>query len=106
MTNMFRVLAVDAYLRAEQTIKAEQSNVARMTVRYLANSNDANLLDVLKETIADDLEIDTESLTLVPFYENDDQWGIYAKYSDKYDDYCTEVSAKTIYKFAWNLCSF
>lgn len=106
MTNLFRVLAVDAYLKSVETIKAEQTSVARMTVRYLANTDDANLLDALKETIADDLEIDTESLALVPFYDHDDQWGIYAKYTDKYNDHCIEIGVDTIYKFAWNLCNF
>lgn len=106
MTNFYKTLAVDAYLKSVETIKAEQTNVARMVVRYLANSDDTNLLDVLKETIADDLEIDTESLAVVPFYDHDDQWGIYAKYTDEYDDHCIEVSIEKIYAIAWNLCEF
>lgn len=106
MTNLYKTLAVDAYLKSVKTIKAEQTNVARMVVRYLANSDDTNLLDVLKETIADDLEIDTESLAVVPFYDHDDQWGIYAKYTDEYDDHCIEVSIEKIYAIAWNLCEF
>ena len=106
MTNFYKTLAVDAYLKSVETIKAEQTNVARMVVRYLANAEDTSLLDVLKETIADDLEIDTESLAVVPFYDHDDQWGIYAKYTDEYDDHCIEVSVEKIYNFAWNLCEF
>lgn len=106
MTNLYRVLAVDAYLKSLETIQAEKTNVARMAVRYLANSNDANLMDTLKETIADDLEIDTDSLSVVPFYENDDQWGIQANYTDEYDDHCVSVSVEKIYDFAWSLCNF
>jgi hypothetical protein len=106
MTNLYRVLAVDAYLKSLEVIKAEKTNVARMAVRYLANSNDANLLDTLKETIADDLEIDTESLAVVPFYENDDQWGIQANYTDECGDHCVNVSVEKIYDFAWSLCNF
>lgn len=105
MTNLYRVLAVDAYLKSLETIQAEKTNVARMAVRYLANSNDANLMDTLKETIADDLEIDTDSLSVVPFYENDDQWGIQANYTDD-DEHCVNVSVEKIYDFAWSLCNF
>lgn len=106
MTNLYKTLAVDAYLKAEQTIKAEQTNVARMTARYLANTDDANLLTLLKETLADYLEVDTEILEVVPFYDHDDQWGIYAKYTDEYDDHCIEVSVEKIHEFAWYLCEF
>lgn len=106
MTNFYKTLAVDAYLKAEQTIKAEQTNVARMTARYLANADDANLLILLRENLAQDLEVDSEILEVVPFYDHDDQWGIYAKYTDEYDDHCIEVSAEKIYEFAWNLCEF
>ena len=106
MTNFFKTLAVDAYLKSVEVIKAEQTNVARMVVRYLANADEANLLISLKENIADDLEIDSESLAVVPFYDHDDQWGIYAKYTDEYDDHCIEVSVDKIYEFAWNICEF
>lgn len=106
MTNFFKTLAVDAYLKSVETIKAEQTSVARMVVRYLANADDANLLISLKENIADDLEIDSESLAVVPFYVHDDQWGVYAKYTDEYDDHCIEVSVDKIYEFAWCLCNF
>lgn len=106
MTNFFKTLAVDAYLKSVETIKAEQTNVARMVVRYLANTDDANLLISLKETLADYLEVDSEILEVVPFYDHDDQWGIYAKYTDEYDDHCIEVSVDKIYEFAWCLCNF
>jgi hypothetical protein len=102
MTNFFKTLAVDAYLKSLETIKAEQTNVARMVVRYLANADDANLLTLLGENLAQDLEIDSESLAVVPFYDHDDQWGIYAKY----DDHCIEVSVEKIHEFAWCLCNF
>jgi hypothetical protein len=106
MTNFFKTLAVDAYLKSLETIKAEQTNVARMVVRYLANADDANLLTLLGENLAQDLEIDSESLAVVPFYDHDDQWGIYAKYTDEYDDHCIEVSVEKIHEFAWCLCNF
>lgn len=106
MTQLYRVLATDAYLKAEQTIKAEQTNVARMTARYLANTDDANLLVLLKETLADYLEVESETLEVVPYYQSDDQWGVQAKYTDEYDDHCIDICVEKIYDFAWNLCDF
>ena len=105
-TNFFQTLAVDAYLKSVEVIKAEKTNVARMVVRYLADANDDSVLSFIKENLADYYDTDAEKLKVNIYYCMDDQWGIGVEYHDEYDDYCEEVPINKIYEFASLVCKF
>ena len=106
MTNLYKTLAVDAYLKSVEIIKAEQTNVARMFVRFLASADDDNLMSVIKDRLADVVETDYDNIVVDVYYEHDDQWGIRVVYHDEYDEYTYDVPESQIYEFAYLVCNF
>ena len=106
MTNFYKALAVDAYLKSVEVIKAEKTNVARMFVRYLADADDDNLMTTIKDSLADYYETEVDTLKMDIYYHSDDQWGIRVTYHDEYDEYSEEVPMTKIYEFAYYACEF
>lgn len=103
MTNLFRTLAVDGYLRSVEVINAEIKNVTRLFVRFLANTDDTDILENVRYYLEEYVE--STDIKVTPYYTHDDQWGIIVKYVDEGGcDREVEVSNNTIYEMASFVC--